>query len=85
MTTDTASTFGAGDMMQVVGYDMARAAAKKVYEAAGVGPDDLDVVELHDCFAHNELITYEAPRPVPRGRARRASSTTATTPMAAGS
>ncbi|MBA4033925.1 MAG: lipid-transfer protein [Bradyrhizobium sp.] len=59
MTTDTASTFGAGDMMQVVGYDMARDAAKKVYEAAGIGPDDLDVVELHDCFAHNELITYE--------------------------
>ncbi|PDT76724.1 lipid-transfer protein [Bradyrhizobium sp. C9] len=59
MTTDTPSTFGASDMMQVVGYDMARDAAKKVYEAAGIGPDDLDVVELHDCFAHNELITYE--------------------------
>jgi len=59
MTTDTASTFGAGDMMQVVGYDMARDAARKVYETAGIGPEDLDVVELHDCFAHNELITYE--------------------------
>jgi sterol carrier protein 2 len=59
MTTDTASTFGAGDMMQVVGFDMARDAANKVYEAAGIGPRDLDVVELHDCFAQNELITYE--------------------------
>ncbi|HEY0850191.1 MAG TPA: lipid-transfer protein [Bradyrhizobium sp.] len=59
MTTDTASTFGAGDMMQVVGFDMARDAANKVYEAAGIGPGDIDVVELHDCFAHNELITYE--------------------------
>ncbi|MCC8939440.1 lipid-transfer protein [Bradyrhizobium sp. Arg68] len=59
MTTDTPSTFGANDMMQVVGYDMARDAARKVYEAAGIGPEDLDVVELHDCFAHNELITYE--------------------------
>ena len=59
MTTDTPSTFGARDMMQVVGYDMTHAAARKVYEAAGIGPDDLDVVELHDCFAHNELITYE--------------------------
>ncbi|UGY02333.1 lipid-transfer protein [Bradyrhizobium quebecense] len=59
MTTDTPSTFGASDMMQVVGYDMARDAASKVYEAAGIGPNDLDVVELHDCFAHNELITYE--------------------------
>jgi sterol carrier protein 2 len=60
MTTDTGSTFGAGDMMQLVGYDMSRAAAKRVYDAAGIGPDDVDVVELHDCFAHNELITYEA-------------------------
>jgi sterol carrier protein 2 len=60
MTTDTPSTFKAGDMMQVVGFDMTRAAATRVYEAAGIGPDDLDVVELHDCFAQNELITYEA-------------------------
>ncbi|KJC51214.1 lipid-transfer protein [Bradyrhizobium sp. LTSP885] len=59
MTTDTPSTFGARDMMQVVGYDMTHEAARKVYETAGIGPDDLDVVELHDCFAHNELITYE--------------------------
>ena len=60
MTTDTPSTFKAGDMMQLVGYDMAKEAAGRVYESAGVGPEDLDVVELHDCFAHNELITYEA-------------------------
>ncbi|HMM92968.1 lipid-transfer protein [Bradyrhizobium sp.] len=69
MTTDTTSTFGAGDMMQVVGYDMARDAARKVYEAAGIGPDDLDVVELHDCFAHNELITYEGLGLCPEGGA----------------
>lgn len=60
MTTDTPSTFKAGDMMQLVGYDMAKEAAGRVYESAGIGPDDLDVVELHDCFAHNELISYEA-------------------------
>ena len=47
-------------MMQLVGYDMARSAADKVYAAAGIGPGDVDVVELHDCFAHNELISYEA-------------------------
>ena len=69
-------------MMQVVGYDMAREAANNVYEAAGVGPEDLDVVELHDCFAHNELITYEALGLCPEGGAER-SSTTATTPTAA--
>jgi len=60
MVTDLASTFDSDDMMRVVGYDMARTAANRVYEQAGVGADDLDVVELHDCFAQNELITYEA-------------------------
>ncbi len=59
MTTDYASTFEAKDMMQLVGYDMTSAASKAVYEAAGIGPSDLDVIELHDCFAQNELITYE--------------------------
>jgi len=60
MTTDTPSTFESHDMMRLVGYDMTRAAAEATYEAAGIGPEDLDVVELHDCFAHNELISYEA-------------------------
>jgi acetyl-CoA acetyltransferase len=60
MVTDFPSTFESGDMMKVVGYDMAKTAANKVYEQAGVGPDDIDVIELHDCFAQNELITYEA-------------------------
>jgi acetyl-CoA acetyltransferase len=60
MTTDTPATFDSGDMMRVVGYDMARTAAQRTYEMAGVGPRDVDVVELHDCFAHNELISYEA-------------------------
>lgn len=60
MTTDYASTFEARDMMQVVGYDMTAKAAEQVYEATGIGVDDVDVVELHDCFAQNEMITYEA-------------------------
>ena len=71
MTTDTASTFDGGDMRKVVGYDMTRAAANKVYEAAGIGPDDLDVVELHDCFTANELITYEALELTPEGTAEK--------------
>ncbi|TAJ67694.1 lipid-transfer protein [Variovorax sp.] len=60
MTTDKPVSFEARDMREVVGFSMAREAAQKVYEAAGVGPQDIDVVELHDCFAHNELISYEA-------------------------
>jgi acetyl-CoA acetyltransferase len=69
MTTDRPSTFDAEDMMRLVGYDMSREAANKVYAQSGVGPDDLDVVELHDCFAHNELITYEALGLCPEGGA----------------
>lgn len=71
MTTDTESTFHSGDMRRVVGYDMTVAAAKKVYETAGVGPDDIDVVELHDCFTANELITYEGLGLTPEGTAER--------------
>ncbi len=69
MTTDTPSTFEARDMMRLVGYDMAKAAANKVYEEAGVGPSEITVVELHDCFAQNELITYEALGLCPEGGA----------------
>jgi len=60
MTTDRPDSFAGHDMMQLVGYGMSQAAARSVYEQGGVGPQDLDVVELHDCFAQNELITYEA-------------------------
>jgi sterol carrier protein 2 len=69
MTTDRASTFEANDMMRLVGYEMSREAADKVYQQAGIGPEDLDVVELHDCFAHNELVTYEALGLCPEGGA----------------
>ncbi|TAM24036.1 MAG: lipid-transfer protein [Rhodanobacter sp.] len=60
MTTDTPITFEARDMREVVGFSMARNAAQQVYEAAGIGPQDIDVVELHDCFAQNELLSYES-------------------------
>ena len=59
MTTDTPASFG-GDLMRLVGYDMSAAAARQVYEAAGVDPRDIRVVELHDCFTTNEVISYEA-------------------------
>lgn len=71
MTTDTASTFEQRDMRQLVGYDMSKAAAQQVYEKAGIGPEELDVVELHDCFTANELITYEALGLTPEGSAER--------------
>jgi sterol carrier protein 2 len=58
MTTDYGSSFD-DSMIKMVGYDMTVKAAQKVYEQASVGPSDVDVVELHDCFTANELLTYE--------------------------
>ena len=60
MTTDFSSSFEGKTMMQIVGSDMSQAAANDLYERTGIGPDDVDVVELHDCFTSNEIITYEA-------------------------
>ncbi|MFC7049449.1 lipid-transfer protein [Emcibacter nanhaiensis] len=60
MTTDFPSTFEENSMIKVVGFDMTVRAAMDVYNQAGTGPDDVDVVELHDCFTANEVITYEA-------------------------
>ena len=71
MTTDSPATFEAQDMREVVGFSMAQAAARQVYEAAGIGPGDVDVVELHDCFAQNELLSYEALGLCPVGGAER--------------
>jgi acetyl-CoA acyltransferase len=70
LTTDTTSSFE-GDMRQVVGYDVAVAAAQQAYAQAGIGPDDIPVVELHDCFTANELITYEALGLTPEGTAEK--------------
>lgn len=60
MTTDYASSFEDDSMIKMVGFDMARECAKKVYDKAGLGPEDVSVVELHDCFTTNEVLTYEA-------------------------
>ena len=61
MVTDMTSSFDKdADCIKIVGYDMSKKAAELAYEEAQVGPEDLQVVELHDCFSANELITYEA-------------------------
>ena len=71
MATDIPGTFDPGNMMRSVGYDMAKDAARRAYEQAGIGPEDVDVVELHDCFTANELIAYEALGLTPEGTAER--------------
>jgi len=69
MTTDLPSSFEEKSSIKLVGFDMSRMAAQRVYEQSGVGPEQLDVVELHDCFSCNELITYEALGLCPEGKA----------------
>ncbi len=71
MRTDFPSTFEENSMIKMVGYDMAKAAAKAVYEKAGLGPEDVQVVELHDCFTANEILTYEALGLCPEGGAEK--------------
>jgi acetyl-CoA acetyltransferase len=60
LVTDMPSTFDGRSCRNLVGYDMGRVAAQQAYEEAGVGPRDVDVIELHDCFSSMELLTYEA-------------------------
>ena len=60
MTTDFPSSFEGKTMMQIVGSDMSQAAINDLYERTEIVPDDVDVVELHDCFTSNKIITYEA-------------------------
>ncbi len=60
LTTDVPNSFDDNSMIYGVGFDMTRRAAEQAYAQAGIGAEELDVVELHDCFTPNEIITYEA-------------------------
>jgi len=68
MATDLPSTFDEKSCIKMVGFDMSQMAARKAYEQAGIGPENVQVVELHDCFSANELITYEALGLAPVGK-----------------
>ena len=70
MTTDYASSFS-DSMIKMVGFDMTKAAAEKVYAQSGLGPKDVQVVELHDCFTANEILTYEGLGLCPEGEAEK--------------
>ncbi len=71
MTTDYGSSFDEESMIKMVGFDMAKNAADAIYEEAGVGIEDVDVIELHDCFTANEILTYEALGLCPEGGAEK--------------
>ena len=58
MVTDTEDT--KGNCLQLAGADLTRRAAEQVYEISGIGPEEVDLIELHDCFSPNEAISLEA-------------------------
>lgn len=59
LTTDAPSMYSRGSM-DLVGYDMTKRAAEAALKEAGIGPRDVRVVELHDCFSANEMVTLDA-------------------------
>jgi acetyl-CoA acetyltransferase len=62
MATDLSSAFEgdkADTCINAIGAEMCSKAANEAYQQAGAGPDDVQVIELHDCFSANEIITYE--------------------------
>jgi acetyl-CoA acyltransferase len=79
MVTDLPTSFVAGSAIAAVGSDMTRRAARAVYEQSGLGPEDVDVIELHDCFSVNEVLTYEALGLAREGQGHRLAAEGATT------
>lgn len=69
MTTDTPSSFESDSCIKLIGSDMTKAAAENALGEAGITIRDVQVVELHDCFAANELVTYEGLGLCPEGDA----------------
>jgi len=69
MSTDLPSAFKEKSCIKAVGFDMTKNAVTQLYTKTGVSPGDIQVVELHDCFSANELITYEALGLCPVGEA----------------
>nr|XP_023017013.1 non-specific lipid-transfer protein [Leptinotarsa decemlineata] len=69
MATDLATTFTDKSHMKIIGYDMTKLAAEKLFKKTNRKPTDVQVVELHDCFSANELVTYEALGLCPPGKA----------------
>ncbi|KAI5479782.1 hypothetical protein MNV49_002594 [Pseudohyphozyma bogoriensis] len=69
MTTDSPKLFEERSAIELAGADMTRVGARRAFEEAGITAEEVSVVELHDCFAANELITYDALGLTPPGKA----------------
>jgi acetyl-CoA acetyltransferase len=84
MVTDMTSTFESKSSITIVGADMSRVAGERALAEAGRAIDEVDVIELHDCFSANELITYEALGLAPVGEGHKLVEAQATTYGGAG-
>ena len=71
LASDTSATFTSGNVADLVGAGITRRASQQLYEQAGVDPTEIPVVELHDCFTVNEVLTYEALGLTPDGTAEK--------------
>lgn len=82
MATDMQSAFKGGQSdtcINAIGAEMCTVAAKGLYEQTGMGPQDVQVIELHDCFSANEIITYEGLGLAKRGEGHKLAESRATT------
>ncbi|CAP37890.2 Protein CBG20965 [Caenorhabditis briggsae] len=66
--TDLPSVFAEKSNIKMIGFDMIEKISKELYAETKLTPNDVQVIELHDCFAPNELITYEAIGLCPLGK-----------------
>uniref|UniRef100_A0A914C2Z3 propanoyl-CoA C-acyltransferase n=1 Tax=Acrobeloides nanus TaxID=290746 RepID=A0A914C2Z3_9BILA len=67
--TDEPSVFAEKSNIKMVGFDCIKRISERLYKNTGLTPNDVQAIELHDCFAPNELITYEAIGLCPIGKA----------------
>uniref|UniRef100_A0AC35TYF4 Sterol carrier protein 2 n=1 Tax=Rhabditophanes sp. KR3021 TaxID=114890 RepID=A0AC35TYF4_9BILA len=69
MGTDEPSVFAENSNIKMIGFDMIQRISQRLYKNTALTPNDIQAIELHDCFAPNELITYEAIGLCPIGKA----------------
>jgi sterol carrier protein 2 len=70
LCSDREPTFVGNSYINIIGSDLCKFTAQKAYKEAGVSPNDIQVIELHDCFSANELVTYEGLGLCPEGKAK---------------
>ncbi|KAI1712543.1 SCP-2 sterol transfer family domain-containing protein [Ditylenchus destructor] len=58
--TDEPSVFAEKSNIKMIGFDLIKKISDRLYKKTGVSPKDVQVIELHDCFSTNELISYES-------------------------